>query len=80
LLDERFATKEGLTDAASLARAPHDDLGDAGETGELGDLEGDIVAVDRLHVGPELLGKRDVGREPGALALVHRLGARALHE
>ena len=31
-------------------------------------------------VGPELLGKRYDGRKLGALALVHRLGARALHE
>lgn len=39
LFYERFAAEEGLTDAAVLARAPHDDLRNTRQARELGDLK-----------------------------------------
>lgn len=53
---ERFAAKEGLTDAAVLARAPHDDLRNTRQACELGDLKRDVVAIDGFHMCSELLG------------------------
>ncbi len=80
LLDERFASKERAVHAVQFAGAAHDDLGDAGESRELGDLEGDVVPVDGLHVRAELLGERDVRREPAVLLLTHALGMGAFDE
>ena len=56
LFYERFAAKEGLTDAAVLARAPHDDLRNTRQACELGDLKRDVVAIDGFHMCSELLG------------------------
>ena len=56
LFYERFAAKEGLTDAAVLARASHDDLRNTRQARELGDLKRDVVAIDGFHMCSELLG------------------------
>ena len=56
LFYERFAAEEGLTDAAALARAPHDDLRNTRQACELGDLKRDVVAIDGFHMCSELLG------------------------
>ena len=56
LFYERFAAKEGLTDAAVLARASHDDLRNTRQVRELGDLKRDVVAIDGFHMCSELLG------------------------
>ena len=56
LFYERFAAEEGLTDAAVLARAPHDDLRNTRQARELGDLKRDVVAIDGFHMCSELLG------------------------
>ena len=56
-LHERLAPEERVMQATRLAGAPHDDLRDAGQSRELGDLKGDVVPIHRFHLRAELFGE-----------------------
>ena len=60
--------------------AAHHDLGDAGDPGELRDLEGHVGAVDRFDLAAQLLGQTDVGPQALDILLRHGGKVRGFHE